>query len=138
MQHRSLTNATPSLRAAADHTSMVRKFEAVMVKLATVGHDPRSLTDCSEVIPVPANVQLPPPTLPAGKTLKDVEAAVRRPRSPSLSFTDDRALVRMCLSDTVPCESFPRHPRCSGPRHHRRACVRPFPSLVWIWCVAGC
>ncbi|KAM5537513.1 hypothetical protein V8D89_008840 [Ganoderma adspersum] len=67
-----------------DHTSMVRKFEAVMVKLATVGHDPRSLTDCSEVIPVPANVQLPPPTLPAGKTLKDVEVACRATPFPAI------------------------------------------------------
>ena len=60
---------------------MVRKFEAVMSKLAVLGHNPRELTDCSEVIPVPANVQLPPATLPAGKTLKDIQAAVRRSRS---------------------------------------------------------
>ncbi len=60
-----------------DHASMVSKFEKVMVKLATLGQNPRALTDCSEVIPVPKNVRLPPPTLPAGKTLKDVEAAVR-------------------------------------------------------------
>ena len=62
---------------SADHASMVTKFEKVMVKLATLGHNPRTLTDCSEVIPVPKAVRLPPPTLPAGKTLRDVEAAVR-------------------------------------------------------------
>ncbi len=62
---------------------MVRKFETVMVKLATLGQNPRALTDCSEVIPVPAKVQLPPATLPAGKSLKDVEVAVRHPPSPS-------------------------------------------------------
>ena len=61
---------------AADHSLMVRKFEAVMSKLATLGQVPARLTDCSEVIPVPANAALPPPMLPAGKTLGDVEAAV--------------------------------------------------------------
>ena len=55
---------------------MVRKFEAVMSKLATLGQNPRALTDCSEVIPVPKTARLPAPTLPAGKTLKDVQAAV--------------------------------------------------------------
>ena len=56
---------------------MVTKFETVMRKLATLGHNPALLTDCSEVIPVPASVQLPAPTLPAGKSLADVQAAVR-------------------------------------------------------------
>lgn len=56
---------------------MVTKFEAAMAKLATLGQNPAELTDCSEVIPVPANVQLPAPTLPAGKSLADVQAAVR-------------------------------------------------------------
>ena len=56
---------------------MVTKFEAVMKKLATLGQNPRALTDCSDIIPVPKTVQLPPPTLPAGKSLQDVEAAVR-------------------------------------------------------------
>ena len=55
---------------------MVTKFERVMAKLATLGQNPRQLVDCSEVIPVPAVSRLPPATLPAGKTLRDIEAAV--------------------------------------------------------------
>ena len=55
---------------------MVTKFEAVMRKLATLGHNPLALTDCSEVIPVPKAVKLPAPTLPAGQSLADVQAAV--------------------------------------------------------------
>ena len=55
---------------------MVTKFEAVMRKLATLGHNPAALTDCSEVIPVPAAVKLPAATLPAGQSLADVQAAV--------------------------------------------------------------
>ncbi|RPD53510.1 manganese peroxidase isozyme precursor [Lentinus tigrinus ALCF2SS1-6] len=58
-----------------DHASMVSKFEAVMSKLAVLGQDPSTLVDCSDVIPVPANSQLPPPMLPAGKSLADVEGA---------------------------------------------------------------
>ena len=56
---------------------MVAKFEAVMAKLAVLGQDPSTLVDCSDIIPVPANTALPPPTLPAGKSLADVEVAVR-------------------------------------------------------------
>ena len=55
---------------------MVTKFEAVMRKLSTLGNNPLLLHDCSEVIPVPKAVTLPPPTLPASKSLADVQAAV--------------------------------------------------------------
>ncbi|OBZ79394.1 Versatile peroxidase VPL2 [Grifola frondosa] len=58
-----------------DHDSMVTKFETVMVKLATLGHNPLDLIDCSEVIPVPKAVTLPPAILPAGKSLGDIQAA---------------------------------------------------------------
>ncbi|KAI0757816.1 manganese peroxidase isozyme precursor [Daedaleopsis nitida] len=67
-----------------DHASMVSKFERVMVKLATLGHNPRTLTDCSDVIPVPANTRLPPATLPAGKSLRDIEAACRATPFPAI------------------------------------------------------
>lgn len=77
----------------ANHERMVSKFESVMSRLATVGQvsasgicmtiaiqkypqNPRSLVDCSEVIPVPKTVKLPAPTLPAGKTVSDIQAAV--------------------------------------------------------------
>ena len=56
-----------------------------MKKLATVGHDPKSLIDCSEVIPTPASVTLPSPTLPAGKSLADVQAACSATAFPALS-----------------------------------------------------
>lgn len=59
----------------SNHERMVSKFESVMSRLATVGQNPRSLVDCSEVIPVPKTVKLPAPTLPAGKTVSDIQAA---------------------------------------------------------------
>ncbi|OBZ73589.1 Versatile peroxidase VPL2 [Grifola frondosa] len=68
-----------------DHTAMVAKFEAVMSKLATLGHNPLELIDCSEVIPVPAAVKLTAPTLPAGKSMADVQAACAATPFPTLS-----------------------------------------------------
>ena len=60
----------------ADHALMVSSFEAVMSKLATLGQTPSDLVDCSDVIPSPAAITVPSPTLPAGKSLADVQAAV--------------------------------------------------------------
>ncbi|RPD53187.1 manganese peroxidase isozyme precursor [Lentinus tigrinus ALCF2SS1-6] len=68
-----------------DHTSMVRKFEKVMAKLAVLGQQTKRLVDCSEVIPVPATVQLPPPMLPAGQSLEDVEASCQATPFPAIS-----------------------------------------------------
>ncbi|RDX54993.1 manganese peroxidase 1 [Lentinus brumalis] len=68
-----------------DHSSMVSKFEAVMSKLAVLGQNPRNLVDCSDIIPVPANTKLPPPTLPAGKSLADIEVACAATPFPAIS-----------------------------------------------------
>ena len=54
---------------------MSSAFKAAMVKLATVGHDPSTLIDCSEVIPVPPPFT-GPAMFPAGLTNADVEQAV--------------------------------------------------------------
>ncbi len=103
---------------------MVTKFEAAMAKLATLGQNPDELTDCSEVIPVPANVQLPAPTLPAGKSLADVEAAVSRGRSLS---TGARPLVSYSPVDlpTVRRHSVPRAQRRARSRYQRCSRVAP-------------
>ncbi|KAI0702846.1 manganese peroxidase 1 [Cytidiella melzeri] len=58
-----------------DHNSMVAKFEAAMSKMSVLGHDPRTLIDCSEVIPVPPLAKSNTAVLPAGKTRADVQAA---------------------------------------------------------------
>ena len=57
--------------------SMVTKFEQAMMKLAVVGHNPNTLIDCSEVIPVPSAAKAQVARLPAGKTLRDIEHSVR-------------------------------------------------------------
>lgn len=47
-----------------------------MAKLAVLGQNVDALTDCSEVIPVPSVAQSNVGTLPAGKTLQDIEVSV--------------------------------------------------------------
>ena len=54
---------------------MITKFENAMKKLATLGQDPKQLIDCSAVFPIPV-AKFKPPTLPAGKTLGDIEVSV--------------------------------------------------------------
>ena len=56
---------------------MVKKFEAAMAKMTVLGHDPRSLIDCSEVIPVPSTAKSQSAIFPAGKSRHDVQPAVR-------------------------------------------------------------
>nr|AZJ17938.1 manganese peroxidase [Irpex lacteus] len=63
---------------------MVTKFEAVMSKLAVLGHNPRDLVDCSEVIPVPPRAKTNVAVLPAGKTRADVQAACAATPFPTL------------------------------------------------------
>jgi len=69
---------------ANNQALMVSKFEAVMKKLAVVGHNPLTLTDCSEVIPVPSKAKSNVATLPAGKTLKDIQGSCKTSPFPSL------------------------------------------------------
>ena len=63
---------------------MVRKFEKVMAKMAVLGQDPRKLTDCSEVIPVPKPAASQVAHLPAGKSLKDVQASCKKTPFPTI------------------------------------------------------
>ena len=88
----------------ANHAAMVAKFEAVMAKMAVLGHNPNTLIDCSEVIPsmclryCPLHWTEPicpfPPapksntkvaTFPAGLSNADVEQACASTPFPTLS-----------------------------------------------------
>ncbi|KAF8651047.1 hypothetical protein AX16_004910 [Volvariella volvacea WC 439] len=60
-----------------DQDRMVAKFTVAMTKMATIGHIPALLTDCSEVIPIPAAAKAQVANLPARKTLNDVQAACK-------------------------------------------------------------
>lgn len=63
---------------------MVSRFESAMAKMAVLGHNPRSLVDCSEVIPVPKAAKSNVAVLPAGKTLKDIEQSCKSTPFPSI------------------------------------------------------
>ncbi|KAJ6571094.1 manganese peroxidase isozyme precursor [Mycena capillaripes] len=63
---------------------MTTKFRAAMSKMAILGQSRDLLTDCSEVIPTPKSVSTTP-TLPAGKTLDDIEASCSSTPFPALS-----------------------------------------------------
>ena len=54
---------------------MAAAFKAAMAKLAVIGHDPSTMIDCSEVIPVP-NPFTGQAMFPAGITNADIEQAV--------------------------------------------------------------
>ncbi|KAJ7477706.1 heme peroxidase [Mycena latifolia] len=68
----------------ASHSTMTTKFRAAMSKMATLGQIREFLTDCSDVIPVPMPLTTKP-FLPAGKTLKDVQAACKASPFPVLT-----------------------------------------------------
>ena len=103
---------------------MVTKFEQAMMKLAVVGHNPNTLIDCSEVIPVPppipaANARS---VFPAGFSNADIEQAVsflhnKRPRGRSFRWHSNSApplpsplsqrhLVRLPPSPRCECYSY--------------------------------
>ena len=84
---------------------MVSKFEAVMSRLAVVGHNPNTLIDCSEVIPTPVTAKVNAASFPAGKSRKDVQAAV----SWLIPFIQTPILTLL----TVRCNPIPRSLHCT-------------------------
>ncbi|KAJ7837997.1 heme peroxidase [Mycena olivaceomarginata] len=67
-----------------NHATMTTKFRAAMAKMATLGQNRNSLTDCSDVIPVPKTLTTKL-FLPAGKTHKDVQVACHATPFPVLT-----------------------------------------------------
>ncbi|KAJ7055734.1 heme peroxidase [Mycena amicta] len=69
-----------------NHSLMTSRFRAAMSKLATTGQIRELLTDCSDVIPVPKVLTTAQaPHLPAGKTLKDIQAACKATPFPTIT-----------------------------------------------------
>jgi hypothetical protein len=66
-----------------DQDKLQNRFQFIFEAMGQLGHDPATLTDCSDVLPVPA--ALPnTPHFPAGKTNKDVEQACADTPFPTL------------------------------------------------------
>ncbi|RDB18165.1 Versatile peroxidase VPL2 [Hypsizygus marmoreus] len=68
-----------------DHARMQSKFRAAMSKMAILGQDRSRLIDCSDIIPVPMTPLAKSATLPAGKTMNDIQAACKATPFPTLS-----------------------------------------------------
>ncbi|RDB18166.1 Versatile peroxidase VPL2 [Hypsizygus marmoreus] len=68
-----------------DHARMQSKFRAVMAKMAVLGQVRSRLTDCSDIIPVPMNPLAKSASLPAGKTMQDIQAACKATPFPTLT-----------------------------------------------------
>lgn len=86
-------------------------FAAAFAKMATLGNDRSQMVDCSEVLPRVSTATLPPAHLPAGKTLADVQQAVRTshllcPRGVELTIP---ALVRRHPLPVSLCRPRPGH-----------------------------
>lgn len=60
-------------------------FAAAFKRMSVIGHDINKMIDCSEVIPEPKPPVGKPATLPAGKTMNDIEQACATTPFPSLS-----------------------------------------------------
>ena len=56
-----------------------------MAKMTVLGNDVSTLTDCSEVIPVPKPAPSNVAHLPAGKSLHDIQASCKETPFPSIS-----------------------------------------------------
>ena len=73
---------------------MVAKFEAVMAKMAVLGHNPNTLIDCSEVVPVPKPAVNKPASFPATKGPQDLELTCKTKKFPSLTVDREYTSLR--------------------------------------------
>ena len=60
----------------ADQDKLQNRFQFIFEAMGQLGQDVDALTDCSDVLPIPPALKTDP-HFPAGKTLNDVEQAVR-------------------------------------------------------------
>ena len=65
-------------KSTADQAKLQNRFQFIFEAMGQLGFDPTTLTDCSDVLDTPPDLVVDP-HFPAGKTLTDVEQAVRIP-----------------------------------------------------------
>ena len=99
-----------------DQVKLQGDFQFIMGVLSVIGHDPTTLTDCSEVLPVPPVVALNA-HFPAGVTISDVQQAVSIRSFPQLS----RTWLTYIL--TVQLYSLPGPPYQPRPGYRCPSCV---------------
>ena len=72
------------ITSQADRANMLEKFQGAVLKLSLLGFNQSSLTNCTDVIPVPSGT-VQDPFLPAGLSMDDIEASCSSTAFPSLS-----------------------------------------------------
>ena len=108
-----------SCASVDDQVKLQGDFQFVMGVLAVIGHDPSTMIDCSEVLPVPPTVALNP-HFPAGLGMSDVEQAVSELEPLVVS------VLRLILDRVVRFDSLPLHPICAWSCYHRRSSVSAY------------
>lgn len=68
-----------------NQAAMTAAFKSSMEKLALVGQNTKNMIDCSEAVPAAAAAVTKPATLPAGKTMKDIQGACAATPFPTLA-----------------------------------------------------
>ncbi|KAJ7670132.1 manganese-dependent peroxidase [Mycena polygramma] len=75
---------TDATLARDNQAKLQGEFKAAMNKMAVIGQNPKSMIDCSDVIPVPKPV-VGKAHLPAGKSMNDIEQACASTAFPTLT-----------------------------------------------------
>jgi len=76
---------------ATNHELMISKFAAAFFKMGAIGHNPNSLTDCSEIIPQPPALK-DVPEFPPQQFLADIQQSCRGTPFPKLPTQPGPAL----------------------------------------------
>ncbi|KZS94275.1 manganese peroxidase [Sistotremastrum niveocremeum HHB9708] len=76
-----------------EQEAMTIAFEAVLFKLSLIGQNPKTLVDCSEVVPAALPAVKKPATYPAGKSKADVQVSCSSIPFPTLSTDPGAATV---------------------------------------------
>ncbi|KAI0820293.1 heme peroxidase [Trametes gibbosa] len=101
----------------ANPDDMVVKFVQTVKKLSLLGFDESSLTDCSDVIPVPSGSPAAG-VLPAGKSLDDIDASCSATPFPTISALPDNEPAPRPASPLSPATpKFKWESTCYGVHH---------------------
>ncbi|OCH84095.1 manganese peroxidase precursor [Obba rivulosa] len=86
---------------------MAQSFKSAMEKLAVLGHNPASMIDCSDVVPVPKPAVNNPASFPASTSPDDLELSCFLEPFPSLSVDPGatQTLIPHCSSGGEDCPS---------------------------------
>ncbi|KAF8530812.1 Mn-dependent peroxidase precursor [Gautieria morchelliformis] len=88
-----------------EQEKMANAFKKAMAKMAIIGHDRKSLIDCSELIPNPIRASHQAATFPATKTIADIDQSCASSPFPSLASDPGatQSLIPNCPNNAPTC-----------------------------------